>query len=262
MEDGSHDESWECYLPGKGHLKLKKIPPGLLEKIESKSGQFTLLDPQAEINGGSLELVDQDVEKTVKPKGNNGKGNRNLAVVTGNKTVLVVRVIGPDSTTPTFNMGNLSNYVFGTSGDQVNLKKQYAACSYNRLVFNPATHANVVNGVVEVTISQNVSGVENSNVRNAVSNSNELKAKLGNDWQSKFNHVMYCVPPGTISGTSGWIAYAYVDSWLSVYNNWCTYVSGQMHELGHNLNLGELRNMYTSLEKDLILKLAGGIAVK
>jgi len=79
MEDGSHDESWECYLPGKGHLKLKKIPPGLLEKIESKSGQFTLLDPQAEINGGSLELVDQDVEKTVKPKGNNGKGNRNLA---------------------------------------------------------------------------------------------------------------------------------------------------------------------------------------
>ena len=35
------------------------------------------------------------------------------------------------------------------------------------------------------------------------------------------------------------IAYAYMNSWMSVYkDNWCNYVSAQMHELGHNLNLG------------------------
>ncbi len=34
------------------------------------------------------------------------------------------------------------------------------------------------------------------------------------------------------------IAYAYINSWNSVYSNeWCNYVSAQLHELGHNLNL-------------------------
>lgn len=34
------------------------------------------------------------------------------------------------------------------------------------------------------------------------------------------------------------IAYAYINSWLSVYNDeWCRSVSGQLHEVGHNLNL-------------------------
>eukprot|EP00957_Ditylum_brightwellii_P196488 14971448-Ditylum_brightwellii.AAC.1 len=48
------------------------------------------------------------------------------------------------------------------------------------------------------------------------------------------NHVMYCLPPGTMSG----IAYAYINSWNSVYSdNWCTYLTAQMHEIGHNLNL-------------------------
>ena len=42
---------------------------------------------------------------------------------------------------------------------------------------------------------------------------------------------MYCLPPGTLSG----IAYAFINSWMSVYSNeWCNYPSGQIHELGHN----------------------------
>jgi hypothetical protein len=49
------------------------------------------------------------------------------------------------------------------------------------------------------------------------------------------DHVMYCLPPGTMNG----IAYAYVGHWISVYNDgWCGLLSGQMHEIGHNLNLG------------------------
>jgi hypothetical protein len=46
-----------------------------------------------------------------------------------------------------------------------------------------------------------------------------------------FDSWMYCLPPGTMSG----IAYAFINSWMSVYSNeWCNYPSGQMHELGHN----------------------------
>ena len=34
------------------------------------------------------------------------------------------------------------------------------------------------------------------------------------------------------------IAYAYVNSWNSVYSNqWCNYVSAQVHEIGHNIGL-------------------------
>jgi len=46
--------------------------------------------------------------------------------------------------------------------------------------------------------------------------------------------------PNGFFGLGAWIAYAYVNSWLTVYNNnYCNYVSAQMHELGHNLNLGK-----------------------
>jgi len=48
-------------------------------------------------------------------------------------------------------------------------------------------------------------------------------------------YFMYCLPPGVpFEG----IAYAFTNSWMTVYSDgWCGYVSGQLHELGHNFNL-------------------------
>ena len=50
---------------------------------------------------------------------------------------------------------------------------------------------------------------------------------------------MACLPNDTLdNGSTGWIAYAYTNHWLSVYRGpWCSYPSVQMHEIGHNLNL-------------------------
>ena len=60
------------------------------------------------------------------------------------------------------------------------------------------------------------------------------------------DHVMYCLPPETMSG----IAYAYKNSWNSVYSNqWCNYVSSQMHEIGHNLNFGHSNELGTYEDK-------------
>jgi hypothetical protein len=45
------------------------------------------------------------------------------------------------------------------------------------------------------------------------------------------DHVIVCLPPGTAGGD--WLAYAYVNYWLSVFNDyWCKSPSVQMHEMG------------------------------
>jgi len=49
------------------------------------------------------------------------------------------------------------------------------------------------------------------------------------------DYLIYCLPPGTYGG----VAYAYINDWLSVFNDdWCTSVSLQMHEIGHCINFG------------------------
>ena len=49
---------------------------------------------------------------------------------------------------------------------------------------------------------------------------------------------MACFPPGTLkSGSSDWLAWGYVDWYLTGYNaEGCSYPGVQMHEIGHNIN--------------------------
>ena len=78
----------------------------------------------------------------------------------------------------------------------------------------------LTDGVVTVTIPNIVNGALDGVIRDAVTTA--LQA-AGIVTPGSTHHIMYCLPPGT---SGGWIAYAYIDWWLSVYNNeWCTYVS-------------------------------------
>ncbi|KAL7447953.1 hypothetical protein ACHAWC_000232, partial [Mediolabrus comicus] len=167
---------------------------------------------------------------------------RRLAVSTGTKAMLAIRVIAADATTSA-SLAVIGDDWFGTSGDTVNLKSQYSACSYGALECNPAskttsTGVAVTNGVHELTISNSVTGVDKGVVEAAVVVAGY--SDLGS-MRNQFDHVMLCLPPGTLGN---WIGYAYVNHYLSVYNDdWCNNVSIQMHEIGHNLNLdhsGEL----------------------
>ena len=59
---------------------------------------------------------------------------------------------------------------------------------------------------------------------------NQAAKDLGAPLNTIADYVILCLPPGTLGG---WIAYAYINSWLSVYNdNWCRYPSAQLHEVG------------------------------
>jgi hypothetical protein len=127
----------------------------------------------------------------------------------------------------------LANKIFGASGDVLNLKSLYNQCSSGQLQFEPQTNNNLIgtDGVYTVNLpTTTVTNVADGTIRDAA------VAKASKDFggvalTSIANHVIVCIPPGTAGG--GWLAYAYVNHWLSVFNDhWCKAPSGQMHELG------------------------------
>ena len=109
----------------------------------------------------------------------------------------------------------LADDVFGAATDPVNLKSQFNQCSYGQLQFEPATSASVgSDGVYTVTLpTTNVTSAVDSDIAWAAVN--KAAAELGS-LTSIANHVIVCIPPGT---SGGWIAWAYINHWMSVYND-------------------------------------------
>ncbi|KAI2496202.1 Gametolysin peptidase M11 [Fragilaria crotonensis] len=164
---------------------------------------------------------------------------------TGRRTVIVIRIVAIDSAT-TASEAQLSDDIFGTNGDGLNLKSGYNKCSYGQLQFEPmSTNARIgTDGVYTVYLRNTyVVGSSGDMVYDAALA--QATADLGKSPNLLADHVMFCIPPRT---TGGWIAYAAPNHWMSVYNDkWCQYPSSSMHELGHNLNLhhsGEGSNEY------------------
>ena len=155
--------------------------------------------------------------------------NRKLATVV--KKVLVIRIQAADKET-TANETQLADDIYGAAGDPVNLKSQFNQCSYGQLQFDPLTANSLVgsDGVYTVTLpTTNVTGADDNPIAWAAVN--KAATELGtSSLKNIANHVIVCMPPGTVGD---WIAYAYVNHWLSVYNDdWCGYPTGLMHELG------------------------------
>lgn len=168
----------------------------------------------------------------------------------GTRSVLAVRVLLNDVSYNFATQTGLSNDIFGNGIDSVNLKSQYAACSYNQLIFNKASNRNMTfnpedgctdisNGVVDIKINRNLYDIprekRSQRIRNAVTR--KVNSVFGVSSPNRLaNHVMYCYPPGVMSD----IAYAYMGSWNSNYNGaWCNYVSTQMHEVCRGLFVHE-----------------------
>ena len=233
LEDKSEAEQVDCFIPSTNHfvriLGSSVVENDLLALFRNggiTSGHTTLMkDGTSFDDDGNLILLNLEGVAF-----GGEERRRKLAVTTGTKKLLAVRIIAPDAST-TSTESQISDAWFGTAGDAVNLKSQYEACSYNTIQINPANETiikndvtNIVsNGVYTVAISTNVIGASDGTIRNAAVDA--ATTSLGS-LPDQFDHVMLCLP----SGTGTWIAYAYVNHWLSVYNNqWCNYVSGQMH---------------------------------
>jgi hypothetical protein len=156
-------------------------------------------------------------------------GTRKLATPSGVLNVLIVRVTMSDKS-PTENLDQLRNKIYGTSGDTVNLKTQLMACSNNKVTFGKMD-------AIEAFIPMPV----NSKTADAESAVTTKYANQMNGYQLK----LIVLPHGTYRVNKdgqwnyNWIAYAWVGGDTSVYNDRAAiYADNQVHEIGHNFGLG------------------------
>lgn len=198
------------------------------------SGQSTLFSPYASYSVDSVVFDPAEAPPIIGSLLRSR--NRKLKVTPhyGVMNTIAVRVVAPDSTTSS-NETKLSDKIFGTYGDLLNLKSGYKMCSYDQLFFEPTNHSIANNGVVTITTSQNVIGISKDTVVNTVFNN--LKSLLGGvDPYQVFDNILLCLPPNT--GIDGWVGVAVFGGQLSWYNDdACISPSVLLHELGHNLYL-------------------------
>lgn len=172
--------------------------------------------------------------------------NRNLqqsyGAHTGNKPMLVVKVIDVNGLAQDETPAVISDDVFGTSGDAVNLKSQMNACSMGRLTIIPGDNNSgrisqsvySAPGVISVTIGVSLVTSSPTEIRNAVTTA--VQKKLGVALPGPYKNVIYVLEKCYVD--CGWAAYAFVNGWNSIYvgDNY-KFVGVTMHEIGHNFGL-------------------------
>ena len=181
----------------------KKFVHDNFKKGQFKSGETDLSFPEdAVIDEATATIKSNSPPGLAKKDLESVRQRRNLATVVGDKTILAVRVIAANASYG-FSEATLSDEVFGTFGDVFNLKSGYSQCSHGKLNMikaNDQTENGVTisNGVVTITVATNTS--EGDGVMR-----NDITAKLNSVFgvtspTALANHVMYCLPPGTMGG--------------------------------------------------------------
>ena len=199
-------------------------------------------------NAGSTVTMDSSTQGGVRGRRNN---RRSLAPTTGISSLLIVYAKPPDASneqTP----AQMADELFGAyvgGSDPVNARSQVLACSRNKLEYIPACDdtsaagcsaavaaSTIVNGVIEVDITSNISGVASGTVVNwATTAANALLSTHGLSTNS-FTHVMHVIPDAAEWG--GAAAWAYLPGSVSAFRSSYSYRMGvQVHEFGHNIGL-------------------------
>jgi hypothetical protein len=204
--------NWSCELQGvdamrAGHsfVSVEGLPEEFYSENNVESGVTTMAVEGAIINGTSMVIPNGvDPILGVDRRRLAERDARNLAVVTGTRSVLVVRVTAKDKST-TGSEAWLAEKVFT---DGTSLKSQMSACSHGKLNFIPATGTGVTSGgTMTVSLSTtSVNGNEVSPIEELIEAAVKVKAGISSSTSlsSKFNHVMFCVPSGTVSDGDGW----------------------------------------------------------
>lgn len=235
-------EEWFCELSEDDSHRLGVERPYYLDIADASSiitsnaipGQSTLITTEASIDFAEKKLyIPTEAEVSVETRTDNTR-SRNLMTTKGALDVLMVRITDSKGVAPNADLNQLRSDVFE---DKVSLKSQFEACSYGKLQIRPftgrtETNLQIRNGVVDISVDYDIRR-EGDRGELQIAAIRSAEEAIGN-LRHQFDAVMFCMPPGT----GDWLAYAFVGDKLSFYNNeWCSYVSGQLHEVGHNLGL-------------------------
>jgi len=244
MEDGT-------LVSGETNLVL---PRPLIDMIDD-AGDIVLNEGEEVVLRNNNDNHDNDNRRLNNDSNNNDDNNNHQQPIvdnhpaarqlyqSGTKRVLVVRVVADDAST-TATEQELYESVFAKGPHDVTLASQYDECSNGHIQMVPADNRElqaahvtgstpITNGVTTVRVNFPVAWGDSS-FRSQITTNLKTNFGIGHP-TAVADHVLMCLPPGA----TGRLAYAVVRGWNSVYNDmWCTYNTAQMHEVGHNLNLG------------------------
>jgi hypothetical protein len=241
--DGYSTDEWFCELSEEDSVRLGVEQPYYLDIDDSLSilfdgvipGQSTLFASDATIDYAETKLYIPE-NATVSVEGREESlitlRSRNLMAKKGTLEVLMIRVIDGKGVSPEADLDQLRDDVFL---DGASLKTQYEACSYGKLKIQPfsgrtETNVKISGGVANLSIDYRI--IEGSDRKVLQKAAIVSASESFGDLKSQFDVIMFCMPPGT----GNWLAYAFVGGQYSFYNNrWCSYMSAQLHEVGHNL---------------------------
>jgi hypothetical protein len=141
-------------------------------------------------------------------------------------TVAVIRISASD-VQPTTSRTQLQSTLFSTTG--INFMTQYKAVSFGKLQWSLAA-----SGVVDIQVPNTVASYGTATAL-VTAAQKQIKTKYQiTEVSAMADKIVMCLP----AGTGSWAASAGVNHWRAQFNNdWCTSLSGTMHELGHTLGL-------------------------
>jgi len=147
----------------------------------------------------------------------------------GDFTLAVIRVRDNYGHSPDYTAAQISDNIFGTGSDTLNMVIGYQECSGNKVNFGPATGAGFSGGVMELAVTQNIHGALSDDVEDYVTD----QLSIHSFDPTAYTNVMYVFPREV--DFQGATAYAYLNGYLTVISN--HYVSKHyvlMHQIGHN----------------------------
>jgi hypothetical protein len=203
--------------------------------ILRNSGRFKIIMTRVVVESEPVVSTTPYTEVTVEDL-YEADSRRRLGLTIGTRTVAVFRINLQDAQVSR-SASEIADDVFGVNGDVNNLVSRYDACSMGQLKFIPGTASYLKNGVGEIDIAMPADGTNVMHIITKVTQG--LIDTYQDSMAHTYDHVMYVMPRGsTLQGKNTWLAFAYMNSYLGVYNDDnIMYVSNQVHETGHNLGL-------------------------
>ena len=239
--DGIEELGFECILDG---VEGKSVPidgtDEQMEMMKEKEANGTLVSNVSTLKMDEAVFFDLSDEVLHLPTRDPvnfefgtrqpDNGRRRLAIVTGDKPILVVKVIDSEGRARAEERSEISDDIFGSFSDTMTLKSQMYDCSFGQLNIVPGVIPGKPEetagspGVIEVTINVSIINTKNI-IEEAVASA--VENKYGISLPGPYQQVMYVLDT---CPSCNWAGYAYINSWLSAYQGvYYKHVGVQMH---------------------------------